>query len=106
MAAGAVNLSQPNHQNDRLEMLEAFDATQSGVKGLIDTGISKIPRIFVRPCNELAQELTRETAQVKVPLVDLTDIHSDPERRKLIVEEVRIASETWGFFQVTNHGIP
>ncbi|KAL7105451.1 hypothetical protein ACP275_07G045200 [Erythranthe tilingii] len=26
--------------------------------------------------------------------------------RKKIVEEARIASETWGFFQVVNHGIP
>ncbi|XAR57397.1 Deacetoxyvindoline 4-hydroxylase [Bertholletia excelsa] len=28
------------------------------------------------------------------------------ERRKEIIDEVRTASESWGFFQVVNHGIP
>lgn len=104
--AGVVNFSEVNYQNDRSEMVKAFDATKSGVKGLIDSGLSKLPQIFVRPSDELAQELTYKTGQAEVPLIDLTDVHNNPERRKRIVEEVRIASETCGFFQVTNHGIP
>ncbi|XP_057771347.1 1-aminocyclopropane-1-carboxylate oxidase homolog 1-like [Salvia miltiorrhiza] len=104
--AGAINFSEANHQNERSEMLKAFDATKSGVKGLIGSGLSKIPQIFARSSDELAHELTHnKTAQAEVPLIDLTGI-CDPERRDRIVEEVRIASETWGFFQVTNHGIP
>lgn len=93
----------------RNEMLKAFDETQAGVKGLIDSGVSKIPPIFVRPSNELAQELTYKTAnqddQVQIPIIDLSDFEN-PDRRKQIVEQVRVASETWGFFQVVNHGIP
>lgn len=91
-------------QNDRIEMLEAFDATEAGVKGVLDSGLSKIPRIFVRPSDELAHELTARVP-VQIPLIDLSDIRN-PERRKRIVEQVRTASETWGFFQMVNHGIP
>ncbi|KAH6770037.1 hypothetical protein C2S52_014840 [Perilla frutescens var. hirtella] len=97
-----------HQQFDRIEMLKAFDETQAGVKGLIDSGVSKIPQIFVRPSNELARELTYKTAhqdEVEVPLIDLSDF-KNPEMRKRIVEQVRAASETWGFFQVVNHGIP
>ncbi|GFQ00693.1 1-aminocyclopropane-1-carboxylate oxidase homolog 1 [Phtheirospermum japonicum] len=60
-------------------MLKAFDETNAGVKGLVDSVCKKSPRF--------------------------SDIQK-PEGRKRIVEEVKIASETWGFFQVMNHGIP
>ncbi|KAL0349007.1 UNVERIFIED_CONTAM: 1-aminocyclopropane-1-carboxylate oxidase1 [Sesamum angustifolium] len=78
---------------------------QKPVKGLIDSGLTKIPKIFVRPSEDLAQELTYKNIQVQVPVIDLSGI-LDADWRKQIVEQVRIASETWGFFQVVNHGIP
>ncbi|KAK4485520.1 hypothetical protein RD792_008162 [Penstemon davidsonii] len=89
-------------EENRIEMLKAFDKTQSGVKGLIDSGLQKIPKIFIRPSEEVAQELLTHKKQIQfeVPVIDLSGM------RKAIVEEVRIASETWGFFQVVNHGIP
>ncbi|KAH6770043.1 hypothetical protein C2S52_014846 [Perilla frutescens var. hirtella] len=99
-------MAEVNIRNERIEMLKAFDAAESGVKGLIDSGLSKIPQIFVRPSDEVAQELTYKTAEIEVGVIDLTDIYNNPERRKRVIEEVRIAAETWGFFQVVNHGIP
>ncbi|TKY68842.1 1-aminocyclopropane-1-carboxylate oxidase-like [Spatholobus suberectus] len=66
---------------DRASELKAFDDTKDGVKGLADARITMIPRIFHR-----ADE--------------------DPTRRKVVVEKIREASETWGFFQIVNHGIP
>ncbi|KAK6161319.1 hypothetical protein DH2020_004700 [Rehmannia glutinosa] len=94
--------------DDRMKMLKAFDETKAGVKGLMDSGLIKIPEIFVRPSEELAEdELTyKNTTQIQVPVIDLSDIQINAGRRKRIVEQVRIASETWGFFQVVNHGIP
>ncbi|GFP95919.1 1-aminocyclopropane-1-carboxylate oxidase homolog 1 [Phtheirospermum japonicum] len=89
-------------------MLKAFDETNAGVKGLVDSGLQKVPKIFVRPSDELAQELTTNKNgihEIQIPVIDLSDIQK-PEGRKRIVEEVKIASETWGFFQVMNHGIP
>ncbi|KAK4405862.1 Deacetoxyvindoline 4-hydroxylase [Sesamum angolense] len=102
---GGIDVSSNDQGYDRMEMLRAFDETKAGVKGLTDSGLLKIPRIFVRPSEELAQELTCKKTQVQVPVIDLSGIQ-DADRRKRIVEEVRIASETWGFFQVLNHGIP
>ncbi|KAL3626409.1 hypothetical protein CASFOL_029958 [Castilleja foliolosa] len=89
---------------ERVEMLRAFDETNAGVKGLIDSGLQKVPKIFVRPSDELAQELTYQKTQIQVPVIDLSEIQT-PVGRKRIVEEVKVASETWGFFQVVNHGI-
>ncbi|CAA2987353.1 1-aminocyclopropane-1-carboxylate oxidase homolog 1-like [Olea europaea subsp. europaea] len=89
---------------DRLQELKTFDETKAGVKGLVDSGLQKIPQIFVRPAEELAKDLNYKRAQIEVPVIDLGDLEKT-HRHKQIVEEVRIASETWGFFQVVNHGI-
>ncbi|KAF8392230.1 hypothetical protein HHK36_022572 [Tetracentron sinense] len=42
----------------------------------------------------------------EIPIIDLEGVDKDTTRRKKIVEQVQDASETWGFFQVINHGIP
>ncbi|XP_016477382.1 deacetoxyvindoline 4-hydroxylase-like [Nicotiana tabacum] len=90
---------------DRLNDLKAFDDTKAGVKGLVDAGIVEIPRIFIRPCDELAEELNLCKSTLKVPVVDLSGIEVE-DRRKKVVDETREASEKWGFFQLINHGIP
>ncbi|KAA8548789.1 hypothetical protein F0562_000473 [Nyssa sinensis] len=92
-----------NH--DRMKELKAFDDMKVGVKGLADAGMLKIPKIFVRPPVELAEELNCRHTHIQVPVIDFTGIQR-VDRRKEIVGEVRIASEKWGFFQVVNHGIP
>ncbi|KAK9081598.1 hypothetical protein Syun_031686 [Stephania yunnanensis] len=37
------------HDDKRREELKAFDDTKAGVKGLVDAGVTKIPRIFIDP---------------------------------------------------------
>ncbi|MCD7463060.1 hypothetical protein HAX54_049877 [Datura stramonium] len=64
---------------DRLKEIKAFDDTKAGVKGLVDAGI--------------------------VPVIDLSDTEVQ-DRRKKVVDEIREASEKWGFFQLINHGVP
>ncbi|KAL3648792.1 hypothetical protein CASFOL_005195 [Castilleja foliolosa] len=102
----AEKIDEQQFDEDRFNMLKAFDETNAGVKGLIDSGLQKVPKIFVRPSHELAQELTKNKncSHIQIPVIDLSDIRK-PEERKRIVEEVKVASETWGFFQVVNHGI-
>ncbi|KAM3356528.1 1-aminocyclopropane-1-carboxylate oxidase [Capsicum galapagoense] len=88
---------------DKMSELTAFDETKAGVKGLVDAGISKIPQIFILPPKHRA--VTCETNFI-FPVIDLEGINEDAIKHKEIVDKVRDASETWGFFQVVNHGIP
>ncbi|CAL5208051.1 unnamed protein product [Lathyrus oleraceus] len=86
----------------RVKEQKAFDETKLGVKGLVDAGITKVPRIFHHP-----HDNTKITKKYTTPpVIDLTNIHEDPRARKRVVESVRDASETYGFFQIVNHGIP
>ncbi|TYH04021.1 hypothetical protein ES288_A09G266300v1 [Gossypium darwinii] len=41
---------------DRTKELKQFDDTKAGVKGLVDAGILNIPKIFVRPSEDLAAD--------------------------------------------------
>ncbi|XP_038715424.1 1-aminocyclopropane-1-carboxylate oxidase homolog 1-like isoform X1 [Tripterygium wilfordii] len=100
---------------DRMSEVKAFDETKSGVKGLIDAGITKVPRIFYEPPNNLdkinsssSSSSGVEAVPVSIPIIDFHGVNNDddPVRRNRIVDQVRGASETWGFFQVVNHGIP
>lgn len=89
----------------RASELKAFDETKAGVKGLVDSGVVKIPRIFYQPPeNFTSTSVSGEN--FSMPTIDLDSVEIDPLKRKEIVNEVRIASEKWGFFQVVNHGIP
>lgn len=89
----------------REKELKAFAETKLGVKGLVDAGILKIPGIFIRPPDELSEELSCSRSHLQVPVIDLQGI-GNSDQRKQIVAQVQHASEQWGFFQVLNHGIP
>ncbi|KAK4478185.1 hypothetical protein RD792_017468 [Penstemon davidsonii] len=101
------SISESTQNYDRLSDLKAFEETKSGVKGLIDSGIQNVPKIFIRPPDELSEEpnsiVGSSTSQV--PIIDLSEIESEVNRKR-IVEEVRQASRDGGFFLVVNHGIP
>ncbi|KAG6668672.1 hypothetical protein CIPAW_01G187200 [Carya illinoinensis] len=91
---------------DRLEELKEFDESKAGVKGLVDAGIARIPRIFVRPPEELASDHPNSgdptNTQFTIPVIDLGDTMG---RRAEVRASVQRAAETAGFFQVVNHGI-
>ncbi|KAL3626404.1 hypothetical protein CASFOL_029953 [Castilleja foliolosa] len=100
-------MAKPNHHTTTNELKKAFDDTKTGVKGLADSGITKVPPIFIHPKPDSEKTQTRFTnSQLNFPLIDLKNIHEDPIRRAEVVDQVRAASGTWGFFQVVNHGIP
>ncbi|KAL3359729.1 hypothetical protein AABB24_016312 [Solanum stoloniferum] len=90
---------------DRSKEIKAFDDTKAGVKGLVDAGIVEIPRMFIRPIDELDEELIQGKSTLQVPVIDLSGLEVEDVRKK-IVNEIREASEKWGFFQLINHGIP
>lgn len=94
-----------DHVSDRAKQLKQFDDTKTGVKGLVDSGITSIPRIFHHPATTLSGLKPDSKARnASPPIVDLSG--SDSHRRAAIVDHVSRAALENGFFQVVNHGIP
>ncbi|KAM6544576.1 hypothetical protein CsatB_025312 [Cannabis sativa] len=94
----------PKAKNDRQSELKAFDDTKAGVKGLVDSGIAKIPTFFYHPPDQSSS--VSEDTQVSIPVIDLKGIINGERTRKDVIKKIREASELWGFFQIINHGIP
>ena len=82
--------------------IEEFEEAKAGVKGLVDSGIAKIPRIFYSSRkNPVSLPTSNEgLAQLQVPVMDFSIAYPR------MVEQVREAAESWGFFQIVNHGVP
>ncbi|CAL1396408.1 unnamed protein product [Linum trigynum] len=95
-----------NSEADRLAQLKAFDATKAGVKGLADAGVKEIPPIFHTPPDIMDSNKSSDDKKFTFPVIDLQGTATDLAKQKEIVEKVRDASSTWGFFQVLNHGVP
>ena len=108
MASTADIDAQTGLPYDRATELLEFDSTKAGVKGLVDAGLDQIPRIFVHPSNERPKPADTCIAvphDLQIPVIDMKGIH-DEKRREEVVAQVLDASSKWGFFQITNHGVP
>ncbi|XP_074264738.1 1-aminocyclopropane-1-carboxylate oxidase homolog 4-like [Silene latifolia] len=104
MTNNTIKESQVNeNEYDRKKELEEFDNTKLGVKGLIDSGITQIPRIFQHPPETLFdfQKAVRITGDAEniIPVIDMAGTHEE------VVQKIRDAASTYGFFQVVNHGV-
>lgn len=97
--------------DQREKELKAFDESKAGVKGLADAGVTKLPGMFIHPAENLQNSSTPEDEQyhiirsLQVPVIDLSGFDNS-ERRKEIIDDISKAAESWGFFQLVNHGIP
>ncbi|KAH7577653.1 hypothetical protein JRO89_XS01G0281100 [Xanthoceras sorbifolium] len=90
---------------DKAKQVKEFDETKAGVKGLVDSGVAKIPKFFIHPEEDLPKSSdTCWDVRFQIPLIDLGGFESC--RTTEIVDKIRQASETWGFFQLINHGVP
>ncbi|KAL3727025.1 hypothetical protein ACJRO7_031864 [Eucalyptus globulus] len=96
---------QAEHEYDRESELKAFDALRIGVKGLVDSGVSKLPPIFVDHQPRSPDRSGPTKASFSIPIVDLEGVHEDSGKRMETIRQVGQACEDWGFFQVVNHGI-
>ncbi|KAK9931075.1 hypothetical protein M0R45_018370 [Rubus argutus] len=87
----------PNY--DRISELKAFDDTKEGVKGLVDAGITEVPRIFhnLPDAYSINDSFDPEETKFSIPVIDLEGLFN-PTKHKEIVAKVGEASETWGFF--------
>ncbi|KAG6501712.1 1-aminocyclopropane-1-carboxylate oxidase homolog 3-like [Zingiber officinale] len=84
---------------DRAAALKEFDEAKTGVRGLVESGITAVPAIFCHPIPRLRHS-PLSSPILSVPIIDL----SVP--RSSAVALATAASREFGFFQVVNHGIP
>ncbi|CAF2049003.1 unnamed protein product [Brassica napus] len=97
---------------DRSIQLNAFEETKTGVKGLVDSGITEVPAIFRAPKVVLDNLKPPPASQLTIPTVDLKGgrvflkKQEGSVTRRGVVVKIGDAAEKWGFFQVVNHGIP
>lgn len=87
--------------NERAKEIQEFFESGGRVKGLVDLGLTKVPQIFINPNETLPRPPTGSGTPFQIPVIDLKG-----GSREEVVNELRQAAETWGFFQVVNHGIP
>ncbi|OAY48632.1 scopoletin 8-hydroxylase-like [Manihot esculenta] len=74
----------------------------NGVKGMVDSGITKVPQQYVQPKEE---RINKSDATLNDnPPIDLSKL--DGPDHDQVVEEIVRAAENLGFFQVVNHGVP
>lgn len=96
----------------RASELKAFDNMKIGVKGLVDAGITKIPRIFHHPhlsitLNPTNPLLSSPSTKMMIPTIDLGGgLFDSTFTRESVITKIREAVEKFGFLQAINHGIP
>lgn len=95
---------------DRAAELRALDATFAGVRGLVASGITHVPRIFRVPEDVHHQEPLHGPAVPagvqQEPAAAIPVINLGSADRAAVVAAVGRAAAEWGFFQVTGHGVP
>ncbi|XP_019424960.1 PREDICTED: feruloyl CoA ortho-hydroxylase 1 [Lupinus angustifolius] len=74
----------------------------NGVKGIVDSGLLEVPQRYIQPLHEQINKLDSRTHNL--PAIDLSKLNG-PEHDQ-VVDQIVSASETLGFFQVLNHGVP
>ncbi|PAN25125.1 hypothetical protein PAHAL_4G277300 [Panicum hallii] len=98
----AASPSAPAPQSDRAALLKAFDESRTGVRGLVESGVSSVPALFVHPDPYASAPLA--PPGVSIPVVDL----SLPAT--LAAAAAAEAARSWGFFHLINHhqalGVP
>lgn len=91
-------------QQQQQEDVQAMQQPLGSVAKLVASGIREVPPMFrvkskiqqgyctTNTCNDAEEEST-------IPVIDFAGFHGT-DRRPLILQQIRRASEDWGFFQV------
>jgi len=107
----AVPVAAHGGYDRRRELLQAFDDTKAGVKGLVDAGVTTIPAIF-RHHRQHGPQVSSSSSSSgsnisSIPVIDLSAASAaEAGAREEVVAQVKAAAETVGFFQLVNHGVP
>ncbi|KAG1362407.1 Protein DMR6-LIKE OXYGENASE 2 [Cocos nucifera] len=82
----------------------AADATKFLLSDLVSSHPKYVPSKYIRPVSDRPDLLNVETSNATIPVIDLQGL-AGPNRSQ-VVEEIGLACQNDGFFQVRNHGIP
>jgi len=77
----------------------------NGVEKLMSNGVNHLQvqdKYILSPCDR--PRLSEVSYSDSIPVVDLKDL--DGPNRTSVVQEIRLACEQDGFFQIVNHGVP
>lgn len=88
--------------NDANSLFKFVVQDGNGVKGLVDSGLSRVPQQYIQPLEERIEKQSASSADLSP--IDLSKLDG-PDHDK-VVEEIIGAAGTLGFFQVVNHGVP
>ncbi|KAL3529805.1 hypothetical protein ACH5RR_009127 [Cinchona calisaya] len=89
--------------DDSISLFDFVVHKGNGVKGLVDSGIEKVPERYIQPSSERIDKLVLGSYEHSSP-IDLSKL--DGPDHDQVVKAIVKASETLGFFQVVNHGVP
>ncbi|KAJ1282249.1 hypothetical protein BS78_03G037400 [Paspalum vaginatum] len=90
-----ASASLPAPAPGRAALLKAFDDTRTGVRGLVESGVSSVPELFRHPDPYGSLPLAPPTSSI--PVVDLS--LPFPEAAAAAAS----AARSWGFFHLVNH---
>ncbi|PUZ58383.1 hypothetical protein GQ55_5G505700 [Panicum hallii var. hallii] len=95
-----ASASLPAPAPGRAELLKAFEESRTGVRGLVESGVSSVPEIFRHP--DPYASIPLAPLGVSIPVVDLS--LPFPDAAAAAAE----AARTWGFFHLVNyhHALP
>ncbi|KAK8568335.1 hypothetical protein V6N12_006889 [Hibiscus sabdariffa] len=79
----------------------------TSVKALAETlGLSSIPSLYTFPKHPNEEVFDVDTKE-SIPILDFSLLTStDPHERSKAIQELAKACQDWGFFMVTNQGVP
>ncbi|KAJ7265829.1 hypothetical protein O6H91_16G029800 [Diphasiastrum complanatum] len=80
------------------------DFYAEGAQALFDRGVKEVPRAYIQPQHERPSAAARLVPGKQLPVIDLSRFHGDG--RNQVMEELKSACESWGFFHLINHGFP
>ncbi|CAK9161675.1 unnamed protein product, partial [Ilex paraguariensis] len=90
MEAISASAEQSIGQHNGKKEMKEMEEMKVGVKGLVDSGVFNIPKVFVNP---LEKSCNADGVNLQVPIIDFAGLESVGDRRTKIVEEIRNASE-------------